>query len=304
MRALITGAAGFIGSHLADELGRQGWDVAGIDTLVTGRKANVADHVDCYEENVADQWAVDRIVSLHEPDVIFHCAASYRDRDDWAGDTATNVQGAVNVGRAAVRHGVGKIVYFQTALCYGTRPASPVKPSAPLNPDSSYAISKTAAEQYLRLCGVPLLTFRLANIYGPRNLSGPIPTFYKRLTERLPCTVVRSRRDMVFVDDLVAAVMVALDRGETGMLHLSSGVDFPIRALYRNVARSLGVAEEPQETDPLPDDAPSILLDPKETYRRIGWRPTTPLDQGIGWAVDWYREHGVTETFTHLAMKG
>jgi len=295
MRILITGIAGFIGSRLAEALLSHGHSVSGIDNLSTGRVANVPEAADFTEGDIrrfkdfpAGPW-----------DLIYHCAASYKDRGAWEADASTNVLGTINV----VRHGA-RIVYFQTSLCYGPAPVSPVRPDASLAPVGSYAVSKTAGEAYIRDSGVPYVSLRLANIYGPRNLSGPIPTFYKRLTEGQPCTIVDSRRDYVYVDDLVWVAVNAATKGE-GVYHVASGADRSIAELYAAITRELGMdVPAPTLTPRGPDDAATILLDPSGTEAAFGWRAMTPLETGIQRAVAWYREHGVTDTFTHLAQKG
>jgi nucleoside-diphosphate-sugar epimerase len=141
--------------------------------------------------------------------VVVHAAAAYKDPGDWQEDVASNVVGTVNVVKASERAGVGRLVYFQTALCYGLHPVEqPITLSHPVRPEgSSYAISKTAGEDYIGLSALDFISFRLANAYGPRNLSGPLPTFYHRLTSNKPCFVMDTRRDFIFVDDLVDCVM-------------------------------------------------------------------------------------------------
>lgn len=302
MRVLITGAAGFIGSHLADRLIELGHEVHGIDNLETGRIENVSDGVEFLSGDVAGLWDTGGM------DTIVHCAASYKNRENWKGDTWTNVRGAINVARAAQDNGC-RVVYFQTALTYGHKPCGddepwPLRENQPIAPDNSYAISKTAAEQYLALSGVPLVVFRLANVYGPRNLSGPVPTFWKRLSEGDPCVVTDSRRDFVYIDDVVdVAVRAVLGEGD-GVYHLSTGTDFAISEAYEQVAALVSGEHRVEYIPRPPDDAPSILLDPGRARREFGWQATTPFSVGIGEAVSWYSAHGVSETFTHLSLKG
>jgi len=314
MRILITGAAGFIGSHLADRLVADGHSVSGFDNLATGNMRNVNPDVDFWSCDVAE-WGV------CNADLIIHCAASYSDPNDWHRDTRTNVVGTINMVRTAQQCGA-RLFYFQTALCYGNNPRNqvevtsiggpreyvyidgPVTTSAPLAPESSYAISKTAGESYIRHSGVPYVSFRLANIYGPRNLSGPIPTFYRRLSRGETCTVVDSRRDFVYIDDLVDLVMRVMDSDYVGVLHAASGRDYSIRELYDNVAGEFLNARLPIEIPRGPDDAATILLDPSETYERFGWKATTRLEIGIWEACAWYFENEITDTYTHLALRG
>ena len=129
---------------------------------------------------------------------------------------------------------IKRIIYFQTALCYGLKPLEqPITLDHPILPrGSSYAISKTAGEDYIHLSGLDFVTFRLANAYGPRNISGPLPTFYKRLTSDLKCFVMDTRRDFIYIDDMVSCIMSAIDGKGKGTYHISSGSDFSIQELF------------------------------------------------------------------------
>ncbi len=305
---LLTGGAGFIASHLADRLLDRGDKVLIIDNFATARRDSLPgehDGLKLVEGTIADTGLVDSIFDDFHPEVVVHAAASYRDPDDWDEDARTNALGTANVVQASERVGTGRFVYFQTALCYGLHPTEqPITLTYPLDPkDSSYAISKTAGEYYVRLSGLDWISLRLANVYGPRNLSGPLPTFFHRLTEGKPCFVMDTRRDFVFVDDLVAVAMKAIDGGgESGVYHVSSGSDVSIEELFDATLAALDIElDEPVEVRPRgEDDAASILLDPSKTERDFDWAARTPLADGVGRAVAYYREFGVSETFTHL----
>jgi UDP-glucose 4-epimerase len=309
MRVLITGGAGFIGSHVADRLLGRGDRVLVVDNYATGRRDNLVAHpgLRIVEGTIADTGVVDRCFEELEPEVVVHAAASYKDPEDWAEDSRTNVVGTANVARAARRRGVRRLLYFQTALCYGLRPLEqPITLDHPLRPEgSSYAISKTAGEHYVRLSGLDWVSLRLANAYGPRNLSGPLPTFFHRLTQGKPCFVVETRRDFVFVDDLVDVVVQAIDgRGTGGAYHVSSGSDVSIRSLFEATVKALGLTPAPDvEVRPRgADDAATILLDPSRTTREFDWRVRVPLEAGVRAAVDWYKRFGIQETYTHLKL--
>jgi UDP-glucose 4-epimerase len=254
-----------------------------------------------------DNSIVEKAFSDFEPDVVAHAAASYKDPDNWAEDSATNAVGTANVVKASQTADVKRFVYFQTALCYGLHPLEqPITLDHPLRPeDSSYAISKTAGELYVRLSGLDWVSLRLANAYGPRNVSGPLPTFFQRLTNDQGVFVMDTRRDFIYVQDLIDLVVAALDgKGEGGAYHASSGSDHSIKELFDATVSALEIdpAPEVEVRDRNPDDAFTILLDPSRTQAEFGWTPSTPLAQGVADAIAYYRDYGIEETFTHLKL--
>src|SRR5215217_8777002 len=297
MKVLITGGAGFIGSHLADRLLARGDEVLVIDNFATARRDNLAQHerLTLIEGSIVEPAVVNDAFSSFGPEVVAHAAASYKDPDDWSEDSATNAVGTANVVKAAQAAGVGRLVYFQTALCYGLHPLEqPITLDHPLRPeDSSYAISKTAGEHYVRLSELDWVSLRLANAYGPRNVSGPLPTFFQRLTNGKPCFVMDTRRDFVYVDDLIDLVELAVDgRGESGVYHASSGADYSIKELFDATVKALGIDldEGVEVRERNPDDAYTILLDPSRTQAEFGWAPKTPLEEGVAAAVTYYQQ--------------
>lgn len=307
MRVLITGGAGFVGSNLADRLLARGDRVLVIDNFETARRDNLtpSDHLTLVEGSIADPDVLNSAFDEHKPEVVIHAAASYKDPDNWYGDALTNVVGTANVVRASERLGVGRLIYLQTALGYGLHPLEqPITLNHPLQPGgSSYAISKTAGEEYIFLSKLDYISFRLANAYGPRNLSGPLPTFFQRLTSGKPCFVMDTRRDFIYVSDLVEVISLAVDgRGRRGPYHVSSGKDFAIKELFDATTAALGIKLD-KEVDVRPrnpDDVATILLDPSKTEEDFDWRINTPLDVGVAATIDYYRTHGIDQTYTHL----
>jgi len=304
MKVLITGGAGFIGSHVADRLLDDGHEVLIVDNFATARRDNVPerDGLRIVEGSITDD-ALDQAFASFGPDRVVHAAASYKDPDAWEEDVRTNALGTARVVRASRAASVQRFVYFQTALCYGTKPLEqPITLEHPIRPDSSYAISKTAGEQYIFLGGLDFVSFRLANVYGPRNVSGPLPTFYQRLTQNKPCFVMDTRRDFIFVDDLVEVVLQALGGTGRGVYHVSTGSDVSIKELFDATIDALGIEldEQVEVRARAADDAPSILLDPSRIQADFGWKASTSLAEGVEKAIEYYREHGVSETFTHL----
>lgn len=306
MRILVTGSAGQVGSHVVDSALAQEDEVMGIDNFATGRRVHLADNhrYVFVEGSIADTDLIDAIFERFQPNVVVHTAATYKNPDDWLTDVETNSRGMVNLLTAARRVAVSRFIYFQTALIYGVKPEeNPVTLGHRRQVDnSSYSISKGAAEDYLSLSGIDYVTFRLANVVGPRNVSGPLPIFYQRLSEGKRCFVTPARRDFVFVGDLVKAVMRAAAGTGSGAYHFSSGTDVPIIDLYDAVVKAMGLSEypEPERRELSPDDAPSILLDPSRTIADFGPIEFTPLETTVWNAVAYYREYGVTGGFTHL----
>src|SRR5215831_3645256 len=306
MKVLATGGSGLVGSTVIDLLLARGDEVVAIDNFTTGRRDNLKPHpcLRLVEDSISDRGTVDQLISDFRPDVVIHTAASYKDPDDWHSDALTNCVGSANVAQACKTHNVGRLIYFQTALCYGTKPREqPITLNHPIDPvNSSYAISKTAGEHYIQYSGVDWVTFRLANVVGPRNVSGPLPIFFDRLSQGKRCFVTEARRDFVFVRDLAHNVVRAVDGTGHGTYHFSSGRDIAIAELYAEVVRSMKLNDIPvPEIRPLgPDDAATILLDPTRTFEDFGEIEFTPLNKIVDETVAYYREYGVQGGYTHL----
>jgi UDP-glucose 4-epimerase len=306
MKIFVTGGSGLVGSTIIDLLLAQGDEVVAIDNFATGRRENLSPHprLQLIEDSIVDTRVVGGLIGDFRPDVVIHTAASYKDPEDWHADALTNCVGSANVARACKDYNVGRLIYFQTALCYGIKPLEkPITLDHPINPmNSSYAISKTAGEHYIQLSGVDWITFRLANVVGPRNVSGPLPIFFERLSHGKRCFVTEARRDFVFVHDLARTVLRAVSGTGAGTYHFSSGRDVAVKDLYDAVVRAMKFNDYPEpEIRPLgADDAPSILLDPTRTFRDFGGIEFTPLDEIVAATVAYYREYGVQGGYTHL----
>jgi UDP-glucose 4-epimerase len=304
MKVLITGGSGFLGSHLTDRLLAEGNEVLVLDNYETGRRENLAEQpgLTVMEGTIADRATVDGAFEFG-PDVVAHAATSYKDGEAWEHDVMTNAMGTVNVVRASQAAGVGRFIYFQTGLSYGINAKTPTPLDHPQPGESSYAISKTIGERYIALSGLDYVSFRMANIYGPRVQAGPMAVFYKRLSEGKECAVVDSRRDQTYVDDLIDLVMSAIGGTGSGPYNVGSGVDRPVKDMFDLIVAAMGI-ELDHEVDLVPrpaKDAPTLMLDPTRTTEDFGWTPTTPMEVGVPKTVAWYRKHGVgDQTYTHL----
>jgi len=308
MKVFVTGACGQVGSHVSELLLNRGDEVMGIDNFDTGRRIHLpAQHAGLtfVEGDIADKELLFGLLEEFKPDTIVHTAASYKDPEDWYSDTRTNCVGGANLILAAKNLNVKRFIYFQTALCYGLHPQQqPIPLDHPINPDnSSYSISKTTTEQYLKLSGLDFVTFRLANVVGPRNVSGPLPIFYERLKQLKGCFVTKARRDFVYVGDLAKYTVKAADGVGQGTYHFSSGKDIAIIELYDAVVKAMKLPEypTPDVRDLGPDDAPTILLDPSRTMKDFGEIEFTPIEETVRHAVSYYDEFGVHGGYTHLS---
>jgi len=306
MKVFITGGCGQIGSHIAEMLLERGDQVMAIDNLATGRREHLSEYpnLKVVIDTIANKELIDQLFTEFKPDAVVHTAASYKDPNDWYSDTLTNCVGGSNVINASKEHGVKRFVYFQTALCYGVKPLhQPIRLDHPKFPaNSSYAITKTANEDFLEISGLDFVTFRLANVVGPRNVSGPLPIFFQRLKDGKKCFITNARRDFVFVKDLARNVVKACDGVGHGAYHFSSGTDIAIKELYDAVVKAMGFAEYPEAEMRMigEDDAPSILLDPSRTFADFGNIEFTPLQQTVDAAIDYFKVHGTLGEYTHL----
>lgn len=306
MRILITGGAGCLGSNLVEHWIPAGHEILVIDNFATGKREVLpaVAGLTVHEGSIVDAALVDRLVGEFKPSVIVHSAAAYKDPSDWSSDAAVNVQGSINVAKAAERHGVTRVINFQTALCYGRPAAVPIPVTAPVAPFTSYGISKVAGEQFMMMSSVPVISLRLSNVTGPRLAIGPIPTFYKRLKAGQKCFCSDTVRDFLDMEDFVTLMdrLIAEDV-PAGIYNVSTGEGHSIKEIFDLVARYLDVSleEDVPVVPPGADDVPAVVLDPSETERRLGWKAKFGFAETIHRQLAWYDKHGVTDIFSHLA---
>ena len=307
MRLLITGGAGCLGANLIDHYSDQnGISIAVLDNFATGHRASLpeeGERLTVREGSVADRSTVDQLFDEFKPTHVIHSAAAYKDPDDWAEDSQTNVQGSVYVAEASLRHDVKRLVNFQTALCYGRPAAVPIPVSAPVAPFTSYGISKTAGEQYILMSELKAVSLRLANITGPRLSIGPIPTFYTRLKEGKSCFCSDTVRDFMDMDDFLSIMDCVLrDDAPTGVYNVSTGEGKTIKDVFDQVVDYLGISlsEDVPIVPPGDDDVPAVVLDPAETEKAFDWKAKVSFEETINKMLRWYDEHGVKEVYAHL----
>lgn len=311
VRVLVTGAAGFIGSHLVDRLVADGHRVTGLDDLSTGKLANLADarrskdfgfhRFDITSPDLA------ALVERDKPDVVCHLAAQMdvrRSVADPLHDTRVNVLGTVNLLDACLRASVQRVVFASSGgTVYGEPPSIPVSERAALHPASPYGAAKAAGETYVsayqRLHGMPGVSLRLGNVYGPRQdphgEAGVVAIFARALLNGKPTTIFgdgTSRRDYVHVEDVVDAFVRCLGgRADGRRLNIGTAVATTVRALHTLVAAAAGVPDAPDFAPVRPGELEAVALDSGAARRALGWEPVADLAEGIGQTVNWVRTH-------------
>jgi len=309
LRVVVTGAAGFIGSHLCDRLVADGHTVVGLDDLSTGRLANLAaarrsksfsfSNVDVTRAELVD------VVAKERPDVVLHLAAQMdvrRSVADPLHDTRVNVLGTVNVLDACVRAGTPRVVFASSGgTVYGTPPKLPASERMTLHPASPYGSAKAAGETYVaayqRLHGLAGCSLRLGNVYGPRQdphgEAGVVSIFAGALANGEPTRIFgdgSSTRDYIYVDDVVDAFLRCLGgKGDGRRLNVASGTGTTVRRLHTEVARAVGAPDAPDFAPTRPGELHSIVLDVGQARRALGWEPAVGLRQGLAQTVDWVR---------------
>ena len=306
MRTLVTGGAGFIGSHLVDALIGEGHSVAVLDNLSSGRADNLKHQpsVELVEGDVRDE-RVEGIVDKLAPEVIFHLAAQIDVRksvEDPIADARVNILATINLAEAARKAGVRKIVHTSSGgSIYGTPDTFPVDESFPVDPHSPYAASKLAGEQYLgtfrHLYGIQASYIAPANVYGPRQNphgeAGVVAIFSENLLRGKPTKIFgggTNTRDYVYVGDVARAfVLAARERGDGTRFNIGTSVETTDRDLHSLVAKHADAPDTPQDFPPRLGDVPRSSLSYARAREVLGWEPTVMLDEGVARTVDYFR---------------
>lgn len=309
---LVTGGAGFIGSHLVDRLLADGRRVVAVDDLSTGRLANLAwaetsDRLDFRRLDITD-GRFERVVAEHRPSVIFHLAAQANVRAavaDPLRDAHVNVLGTIAVVEAARRHGVRKVVFASSGGCIYGEPSPgelPLDESSPLIPGSPYGASKVAAEHYLstyrQLYRLGWTSLALGNVYGPRQdptgEAGVVAIFAERMRDGQPVVIYgdgEQTRDFVYVDDAVRAFVLAMRCGDDRRFNIGTGERTSVNRLYAQLKRLVGYRGEPVTAPPRAGELRHNALDSHRAAQEMNWTPRTTLGAGLAVTVDWFREH-------------
>jgi len=308
MKFLVTGGAGFIGSHLARELINLG-EVTILDDLSSGGIGRIQDLLDHGRADFVHGSILHRnllVDACKEVDCIFHLAALIsvsRSMDRPLEVNEVNVTGTLAVLSAAREAGVKKLIFSSSSAVYGDEPASPRVEGSPAEPLSPYAASKLAGEYYCevyrRSLGLPTASLRYFNVYGPAQdprgeYAAVIPRFIVKVLRRSPPVIFgdgNQIRDFVSVKDVVRANILAMQRDAVGSFNIGSGAGVTIRDLARVVMEIGGLSREPVFDKPRPGDIRESVADISRASDVMGFRPRVHLVDGLRETFEWFRDH-------------
>jgi len=300
-RVLVTGGAGFIGSHVVDRFVRSRAAVIVLDDLSRGSEANLPPNVPLLKIDIATADAVAAIVDPR-PDVVIHCAAQTSvpaSFDDPVRDAGSNLIGSLRVIEGCRRAGVTDLIYVTTGgALYGGPMVVPWDEQAAIAPISPYGISKFAVETYLGvLAAAPRVSvLRFANVYGPRQgragESGVVATFIARMAAGLPVVIDgdgEQTRDLLFVADAVEAIISALETSAGGTFNIGTGSGTSVNALYEELAAILDYTDPPMFGPVRVGDIRHSTLDSSLAWKTLHWRARTRLPSGLATTVEEWR---------------
>ncbi|HEY3414549.1 MAG TPA: NAD-dependent epimerase/dehydratase family protein [Armatimonadota bacterium] len=303
-RAVVTGGAGFIGSHIVDALRAKGAEVVVIDNLVSGKASNLPKDVRLETVDVRDP-AVESIMRNFSPEAVFHLAAQMdvrRSVEDPLFDNHVNVYGTVNVLRSALAAGAQRFVFSSTGgAMYGDVDEIPTPETVPPMPIAPYGISKLCAERYIHYYhanGLPGTVCRFGNVYGPRQdphgEAGVVAIFGKRLLNGQPCTVFGDGsqvRDYVHVSDVVKACLAGVE-APGGTFNIGTGVGTSVNRLYEILAQAAGVSDPPVYAEARKGEMQTSILNAGLAAKVLGWKPAVTMEEGLPHYIEYLRQAG------------
>jgi len=304
MRILVTGGAGFIGSHLVDRLLQAGHRVIIIDNLSTGNIENVNPQAVFYLLDIREQ-AIEEVFRWERPEVVLHHAAQVSVQESFANplyDASTNVIGSLNVFENCVRYGVQKVIYASSAAVYGEPCYLGIDEAHPIAPLSCYGLSKYTPELYLQVLnatyGLRFTVLRYANVYGPRQVAngeeGVVAVFFTKLMHGEAPVIFgdgQQTRDFIFVGDVVAANLQALKRGDGAVINIGTNSRISVNELYQMVQALMPKRVAPRYAAKREGDLLHSFLDNTKAKQLLDWEPVWTLPEGLRETFAYYRQH-------------
>ncbi|HET6984759.1 MAG TPA: NAD-dependent epimerase/dehydratase family protein [Myxococcaceae bacterium] len=304
MKVLVTGGAGFIGSHVTDVFLDAGHEVWALDDLSSGRRENLRPEVKLVVADIRSADAA-RLLETERFEVMCHLAAQMDVRRSVADprfDAEVNAGGFLNLLEAARKSGLRKVVFSSTGgAIYGEQDVFPAPEAHPTRPVSPYGVSKASGELYLGYYraqyGLQSVALRYANVYGPRQNphgeAGVVAIFSERLLRGEPCTIYgtgQQTRDFVYGPDVARANLLAATRDVQGPINIGTGIETDVNRLYALLAKAAGSARPATHAPAKPGEQMRSSVDPSLAAKVLGWRPTVALEEGLQRTVGWFRE--------------
>jgi UDP-glucose 4-epimerase len=302
MRALVTGGAGFIGSHVVEALLASGHEVLAVDNLATGSPANLPRGATLAVVDITNRTHLQDTFQGFRPEVVLHQAAQTLVAASASvpiRDAEINVVGTLNVVTAAAATGARKVVFASSGgTVYGNPESQPVAETAPLNPISPYGVSKVAGEHYVRVIsaqyGMTFTILRYGNVYGPRDIPASrhvITAFLFALKQGSQPVIDwdgEQSKDYVYVTDVAQANSRALEFGDNEAFNIGSGSEISVNDILRHVCRLADVDVRPASGPKRQGDVRRFILDCRKAEQLLGWRPTTSFVNGLQTTIDFY----------------
>ncbi len=291
-KVLITGGAGFIGSHMVDALIKEGAKVVIVDNLSTGRKENLNPKAKFYEINIADP-AIEKILEKEKPEIIYHFAFFVlvpKSVENPLLDIDCLV-GSLRILQKAKNSGVKKIVFSSSGFLYGNTKNLPARETEPVMPISPYIVTKNAVENYLRFYysayKLPYVILHYSTVYGSKQITGAMADYIRKLAKNQQAEIWgdgNKTRDYVFIDDVVKANLLALDipnNHPDPVFNIGTGIETTLNTLYKKIADLLNKEAKPIYLPDRPGELIRFCLDISKAKKELGWEPEIKLDQGL-----------------------
>ncbi len=307
MKILVTGGAGFIGSHVADAYLAQGHKVVVLDSLFGGKLSNLPPKAKFVKGDIRDKKKVFALFKKEKFDVVNSHAAQMSVPDsvkDPLFDASVNVLGVLNLMQAGAENKLKKFIHVSSGgTVYGAPKKLPATEAYPILPESPYGITKAVGEDYGRFYAlqhkVRFTALRYSNVYGPRQLphgeAGVVAIFIQRLMKGLPCTIFGDGsiiRDYVYVGDVARASVAVLRKGDGQGYNIGTNKPTTVKQLYASVTKALGLKVPPVYGPPRAGDVQANYLSYAKAKRELGWAPKVGLDEGIRHTVRFFQEGG------------
>jgi len=304
MKVLVTGGAGFIGSHATDAFIAAGHDVVVVDDLSSGKRSNVNPKAGFHQLDVQDADGIGAMIRAEQPEVLCHHAAQMdvrRSVADPAFDARVNLVGLLNLMEHGRRNGLRRVILASTGgAIYGEQDCFPAPETHATNPISPYGIAKLASERYLyfysKQYGIPYVALRYANVYGPRQNphgeAGVVAIFIEKLLRGQQPVINgdgKQTRDYVFVGDIVRANVAALTADFCGALNLGTGIETDVNAIFRTLVEVGPFPAEEKHGPGMPGEQLRSVIDASRAREVLGWQPEVDFAEGLRRTIAFFR---------------